>query len=45
MLKVRKHLIWIIVAALLGGAGAYAVSTWLMTPVYTADASMCVIAG
>ena len=45
MLKVKKHLIWIIVAALLGGAGAYAVSTWLMTPVYTADASMCVIAG
>ena len=35
MLKVKKHLIWIIVAALLGGAGAYAVSTWLMTPVYT----------
>ena len=45
MLKIRKHLIWIVLLTLLGGAGAYALSRWAITPVYTAEASMCVIAG
>lgn len=39
----KKHFLWILIATLLCGAGAWAYSKYLVTPMYTAKVSFCVV--